>query len=152
MKAAMWKAMVVVGGVLLFCGKASQESSFRAALTHSELISYGMINAYSTNILIQKGFAGGCLNKVDAVENVERNQAFVKVLQRHALSLKRVSVKEDEALRKMVRDVCAVTTYLDRQTESLKDWINEPDSESAKILYENYCDRVEKAVDSMLKR
>jgi hypothetical protein len=151
-KAAMWKAMVVIGGVLLFCGKASQESSFRATLSHSELISYGMINAYSTNILIQKGFSGGCLNKVDAVENVERNQAFVKVLQKHALSLKRVSVKEDEAMRRMIRDVCEVTTYLERQTESLKEWINEPDSASAKILYEGYCDRVEKAVDSMLKQ
>ncbi len=151
MKVSVGRALVI-GGLLLICGTASQESEFRAKLSHSELISYGMINAYSTNILIQKGFAGRCLLEVDAMENVERNQAFVKVLQEHAFSLKRISVKEDEGMRKMIGDMCEVTTYLERQTESLKDWIAEPKSESAKILYERYCDQVEKAVESMFKR
>ena len=145
-------AMVVLGGVLLSSGKASEESSFRATLSYSELISYGAINAYSTNVLIQKGFATRCLMAEDALENLERNVAFVEVLKRYSLSLKRTSPNADKATRKLIGDLCDITTYLERQTDALKKWIADPESESSKILYEGYCERVEKAVESMLKR
>lgn len=152
MRIATCLATVVVGGMLL-CGSApGDESSYRAKLSYSELIGYGLVSTYSTNVLVESAFAGGCLTKAEALVAVERNLAFVKVLERYTLSLKRGSAKEDEGMKKLIGDMCDVTTYLEQQTKSLKDWIDNPGSKSAKMAYERYSSKVEERMELMLGR
>ncbi|NQU46179.1 MAG: hypothetical protein HQ516_03920 [Chlorobium sp.] len=148
----MCVATVVLGVVLLSGGVPEEESSFSASLSYAELISYGLINGYSTNVLVHKGFAAGSLTEADALDDVDRNMAFAKVLQRYANSLKRASAKEDKGMRTLIANMCEVATYVERQTGTLKDWINNPESKSAKALYDAYCDKVEKKVELMLAR
>jgi len=136
--------------VLTACARA-EERSVPADLTYTELISYGIINAYSTNLLVQNGFQGGSLPKEDALDAVERNVAFVQVLQRYANSLKRTTATDDEGLKKLIGDMSEVATYLQRQTEALKDWVEDPKSKSAKRLYDRYCDKLEKKIELMLR-
>jgi len=145
-------ATVFVGGALLFGWAPGEESSYKASLSYSELISYGLINGYSTNVLVQTAFGGGCLTKADALEALKRNLAFVKVLERYAHSLKRASPNEDEGMKKLIADMCEVTTYLEQQTESLKDWIADPESKSARLLYQGYSTKLEKSIEAMLTR
>jgi allophanate hydrolase subunit 2 len=143
-------AAIVVGGAVL-CGFAPGETdSYRASLAYSELISYGIVNAYSTNVLAQIGFRGGCLTKEDGLDAVERNLAFVKVLERYAHGLKRVSTNEDEGAKKLTSAMCEALTYLEQQTQALKEWILDPKSDSARLLYEKYTEKAEKKIESML--
>jgi len=152
MRVSMGLATVVLVGMLVWGGAAPEESSSRMTLSFTELIGYGMINAYSTNVLVRKGLAGKCLTEEDAFENVERNLAFAKVLQRYALSLKRSSTNEDEEMKKLIARICEAATYLERQTASLKDWLNEPESKSARMLFEDYSEKVEKKIELMLAK
>jgi len=148
-------AMVAVGllaQLLPFNSAPGEESPFRATLSYSELISYGMINAYSTNVLVQISFAGGCLTKEDALEAVERNLKFVRVLQRYAHSLRRASADESDPMKKLLADMCEVTTYLERQTESLRDWLSAPESKSARMLYEGHSNKVEEKMELMFQK
>jgi hypothetical protein len=121
-----------------------------ADLTYSELIGYGIINAYSTNVLIQLAFQGGALPKVDAQEALDRNMAFVRVLERYSFSLKRTTSTKDEGTKTLIAGMCDVSTYLTQQTQALKDWVADPESKSAKQLYDAYCDRLEKKIELML--
>ncbi len=152
MRIARCLATVFVLGVVLFGWAPGEESSYKASLSYSELISYGLVNAYSTNVLVQTAFDGKCVTKADALDAVKRNLAFVKVLERYAQSLKRGSTNQDEGMKKLVVDMCEVTTYLERQTESLKEWIAEPESKSSKILYQGYSTKVEKSIETMLTK
>ena len=151
MRIVRYLVMPVLGLTLLSGWGLAEERSEMADLAYSELISYGMINAYSTNILVQVGFERGSLGKQEAVEAVERNSAFVKVLQRYAHSLKRSSATKDEEMKKLIASMSEVSTYLEQQTQSLKDWIADPESKSAKALYDGYCDKLEKKIELMLK-
>ncbi len=152
MRIAIRVATIVLGGVLLFGWTPGEESSYRAGLSYSELISYGMINAYSTNVLVRSSFEGKCLTESDALDSVKRNLAFVKVLERYAHSLKRGSANEGEGMKKLVAAMCEVTTYLELQTASLKDLIRNPESKSTRILYEQHSAKVEKGIEAMLTR
>ena len=150
MKIGTCLAMTVFALILSGGWAPAEERSELADLSYSELISYGIINAYSTNLLVKTGFEAGSLTKADALDAVERNSAFVKVLERYAHSLKRSSVKREEGMKKLIADMCEVSTYLEQQTESLKDWIGDPKSKSARRLYDGYCDKLEKKIELML--
>ncbi len=142
--------LAVVFACALLGARAEETRSELADLSYSELISYGVINAYSTNLLVRSGFEGGTLPKEDAVDAVERNFAFVKVLQRYSHSLKRSTTTRDEGMKKLISDLCEVSTLLQQQTQSLKDWIKDPKGKSAVRLYEDYCDKLEKKIELML--
>lgn len=152
MRIATCLMTVFVGGVLICQFATGEETSYRAKLSYSELLSYGMISAYSTNVLVQIGFGGRALTKTDALDAVERNLAFVKVLQRYTYNLRRSLVNEGEGMKKMIADMCDVSTYLEEQTVWLKNWINDPESKSAKLLYDGYRGKVEKLIEEMLKK
>jgi hypothetical protein len=141
----------LVAGMFLIGWVRAEERSAPADLSYTELISYGIINAYSTNILIQNGIEGGSLPKEDALDALRRNLAFAKVLYRYANSLKRSTSTEDEGLKKLIADMADVSTYLQQQTEALRDWVENPKSASARRLYQGYCDTVEKKIEAMLK-
>ncbi len=151
MRIAIRVATIVVGGVLLFGWTSGEESSYKANLSYSELISYGMISAYSTNVLVRTSFEGKCLTESEALDSVKRNLAFVKVLERYSQSLKRGSASENEGMKKLVAAMCEVTTYLELQTDSLKDLIGNPESKSTRILYEQHSSKVEKGINSMFE-
>jgi hypothetical protein len=144
-------AVVGIGGLLVVGVVPAQEDSELAELAYSELISHGIISAYSTNVLVRQAFAGRCLGKEDALEAVERNSGFVKVLQRYAHSLRRSTKIKDEGMKRLVAEMCDVTGHLKFQTDSLKDWIENPESGTAKGLYERYTDKLEKMIESMLR-
>ncbi len=151
MRIAVWTVLAMLGCALVTGGAAAEERSEVADLSYSELISYGIINAYSTNVLVQSGFEGGSLPRADALDAVERNAAFVKVLQRYAHSLKRSSASRDEGMKKLIADMSEVSTYLEQQTQSLKDVVADPKSQSARRLYRSYSDKLEKMIESMLR-
>jgi len=141
----------LLGMTLLTGGAFAEQTSDVADLAYSELITYGIVNAYSTNVLVQIGFQGGSLPKEEALEAVQRNGAFVKILQRHAHNLKRAAAKREEGMTKLVNDMCEIATYLEQQTQALKDWINDLESKSARGLYDSYCDKLEKKIELMLR-
>lgn len=129
----------------------AEERSMAADLSYAELVSMGIINAYSTNVLVKQSFESGSLSKADAEDAVRRNTAFVNVLDRYAQSLKRSIVTEDAGMKKWVQDMADVSTYLKQQTAALRDWVGNPGSGSAKRLFESYSEKLEARIEMMLK-
>lgn len=129
----------------------AEERSVAADLSYAELVSMGIINAYSTNVLVKQSFESGSLSKPDAEDAVRRNTAFVNVLDRYAQSLKRSIVTEDAGMKKWVQDMADVSTYLKQQTLVLQDWVSDPGSGSAKRLFDSYSEKVEARIEMMLK-
>lgn len=151
MKIVSFLSAVLLGITLLSGLAFAEQASDAADLAYSELVTYGIVNAYSTNVLVQIAFQGGSLPKEEALDAAERNAAFVKVLQRYAQQLKRDTAKKEEGIKKLVNEMSEVSTYLEQQTQALKDWIEAPDSKSAKGLYDTYCEKLEKKIELMLR-
>lgn len=129
----------------------AEDRSVAADLSYAELVSMGIINAYSTNVLVKQSLEGGSLSKADAEDAVRRNTAFVNVLDRYAQSLKRSTSTDDAGMKKWVQDMADVSTYLKQQTLALESWVDNVGSGSAKRLFESYSEKVEARIELMLK-
>jgi len=151
MKAVAQMASVVVCVMMVAWLAPAEERSVAADLSYAELVSLGIINAYSTNVLVQQGFEGGSFSKADAEDAVRRNLAFVNVLDRYAQSLKRSTSTDDPGMKKWIEDMAGVATYLKQQTLALEDWLSDSSSASAKRLFVGYSDKVEARIETMLK-
>lgn len=151
MKTLVRMASTLVCATLVGGWALAEQRSATADLSYAELVSMGIINAYSTNVLVKQSLESGSLSKADAEDAVRRNTAFVNVLDRYAQSLKRSTATDDAGMKKWVQDMADVSTYLKQQTLALENWVTDPRSGSAKRLFESYSEKVEARIETMLK-
>jgi hypothetical protein len=114
------------------------------------LVTNGLVNLYSTNQLIVESYGNGGIAKKAAIDAVERNREFLKVLTKYAMDVKRQSARGDDKTVIFLGKVAETCTVLDLHLNAIEEYISKNDKASVNQL-EKCREKAETLMGELLK-